>query len=272
VAHPGLVPYDLIARLWTDGTHKQRWLALPAGAGLTVAANGGGALPVGAFALKEFAIDLVPGEVSSRRAVETRVLVMTEAGIAGFSYRWRADGSDADLISDQAQTVTWMTTAGPYTHAYPSRSQCRSCHHVSVGPLLGPRPEQLARWIDYDGVIAAQLPTLAALGVAPAATGTPLPSPDDPAVPIERRVRAYLAGNCAHCHNPLNIWAKDLRFTTPLASTRLCSSIVPGDPAGSQVYQLVTSRPGMPALGSLAVDPLADALLATWIRGLASCP
>jgi hypothetical protein len=38
------------------------------------------------------------------------------------------------------------------------------------------------------------------------------------------------------------------------------------------VYQLVTSRPGMPCLGTIAVDPLADQLFASWISSMTSCP
>ena len=85
-------------------------------------------------------------------------------------------------------------------------------------------------------------------------------------------MRGYMAANCAHCHNPLHIWTKDLRYTTPLAQTRLCDVIVPGDPAASIVYQKVTSRPGMPALGTLAVDPLAADTLGSWITGMRHCP
>ena len=110
------------------------------------------------------------------------------------------------------------------------------------------------------------------LGVAPVASATPFVSAHQPGETVERRVRGYMAGNCAHCHNPQYLSVKDMRYTTPLAQTNLCSSIVPGDPAGSRVYQLVTTRPGMPCLGTIAVDPLADQLFASWISGMTSCP
>lgn len=89
---------------------------------------------------------------------------------------------------------------------------------------------------------------------------------------IERRTRGYMAANCAHCRNPDHIAIKDLRITTPLPQTRLCEAIVPGAPANSRVYQLVTERPGMPALGSLVPDPLIGSLVGTWISGMTSCP
>ena len=271
--HAGLVPYDLISELWTDGVKKRRWIALPDGTGMTGSATGAWDAPTGTVIIKEFALETTPGNPATRRAVETRFLVRDGSGWQGFSYRWRADGSDADLLTDGQVTQAWpLDTGGTYTHYYPSRSQCQSCHEGSFGPLLGLRPEQLQRWYDYDGVIAEQLPTLVQLGVGPTSTIAPLPSPHDDSQTVERRTRGYMAANCAHCHNPNHIAIKDLRITTPLAQTRLCETIVPGAPANSRVYQLVTQRPGMPALGSLVPDPLIGSLVGTWISGMTSCP
>jgi hypothetical protein len=165
-----------------------------------------------------------------------------------------------------------MDDGSQHPHVYPSRSHCTSCHDSSYGPLLGLRPAQLQRWYDYDGVIADQLPTLAAIGIGPPSTEAPLPSPHDPSQPIEQRMRGYMAANCAHCHNPDHIAIKDLRYATPLRDTRLCEAVVPGAPAASVVYQKVSARPGMPALGSAVVDPMAISLVGGWISQLTSCP
>jgi hypothetical protein len=134
------------------------------------------------------------------------------------------------------------------------------------------RPEQLARSYDYNGVIADQMATLAALGVGPSSTPPAFTAPHDPSAPWELRMRGYMHANCSHCHNPQYITVKDLRYSTPLSQTKLCETIVPGDPASSIVYQKVTSRPGMPPLGTAAVDPLADQMLFNWISGMTSCP
>jgi hypothetical protein len=72
--------------------------------------------------------------------------------------------------------------------------------------------------------------------------------------------------------NPNHIAVKDLRPTTPLAQTKLCSSIVPGSPDQSVVYARVTQRPGMPALGTLIPDPFAENILGNWISAMVSCP
>jgi hypothetical protein len=269
------VPYDVVVELWSDGAHKRRWIALPDGApAMTLSATGAWQAPVGTILIKEFALETTPGDPATRRPIETRFLVRDPAlGWQGFSYRWRADGRDATIQPDEAQTIAWpMDDGTTHAHVYPSRSHCLSCHEGSYGPLLGLRPAQLQRWFDYGGVIADQLPTLAQLGVGPGSGAAPLPSPHDPSETVEHRMRGYMAANCAHCHNPDHIAIKDLRITTPLADTRLCEAIVPGSPAQSLVYQKVSTRPGMPPLGTASVDPLAVALLGSWITRMTQCP
>jgi hypothetical protein len=271
--HPGLVPYDIINELWTDGTKKRRWIGLPNNASMTLSSTDAWAAPAGTIVAKEFAIETTPGNPATRRPVETRLLVRTSSGWLGFSYQWRDDASNADLLTDGTFTKDWALDAGgTYRHLYPSRSQCLSCHENSFGPLLGIRPAQLQRWYDYNGTIADQAMTLAAIGVGPAATGAPYISTHDRSATWEQRTRAYMAANCAHCHNPNHIAIKDLRITTPLAQTRLCESIVPGAPANSVVYARVTQRPGMPPLGTLVPDPLIEQTLGRWISGMTSCP
>ena len=271
--HAGLVPYDIINELWSDGTRKRRWIGLPNGASMTLAGNDAWSAPAGTIIAKEFAIETTPGNPATRKPVETRLLVNTASGWQGFSYQWRTDGSNADLLNDGTYTKDWALDAGgSYRHLYPSRSQCLSCHHGSVGPLLGIRPQQLQRWQDYGGTIAEQLPTLAAMSVGPASSVAPYISTHDRTASWEQRSRSYMAANCAHCHNPNNIAIKDLRYATPLAATRLCEVIPPGSPAQSVVYARVTSRPGMPPLGTLLTDPLPEQLLSRWISGMTSCP
>ena len=142
-----------------------------------------------------------------------------------------------------------------------------------MGPLLGVRPEQLARWYDYDGVIADQLQTLAALGVAPVSSATPFISPHQPNETIEHRVRGYMAGNCMHCHNPMHPSVWDMRYTTPLAQMNLCGDITPGYPATSPVYELVTRRPGAcPASARTRSTRWPRSCSPAWIRAMTSCP
>jgi hypothetical protein len=274
VAHPGLVAYGVVVELWSDGALKRRWIGLPDGATMTAAANGSWTAPPGTMVVKEFALETTPGDPTTRRPIETRFLVNDPAaGWRGFSYRWQLDGLDATLQPDGEDTFAWPLSDGTsHTHFYPSRTDCVRCHQSTQGPLLGVRGTQLARWFDYDGVIGEQPAILAMLRVGPASNAAPLASPHDPSRSWELRTRGYMAANCAHCHNPSDVAVHDLRWETPLAATNLCPDITPGDPAGSRVYQLVSSRPGMPPLGTLAPDPLAVQILGTWIATMSSCP
>jgi len=262
--HPGLVPYDLIAELWSDGALKRRWLGLASGA-LTASSNGSLDAPVGSFIIKEFAI----GDPGARTIMETRFLTRTATGWQGVSYRWRFNGSDADLLSGNSTlTVTW----GTHDHIYPSRAQCQRCHNSSVGQLLGVRPEQLARRFDYSGVLDDQLRVLNQIGVYVNAGATPYPAPHDPRETLEHRMRAYIATNCAHCHNPAGERnQQDFRFATLLGNTGLCALIAPGDPAGSRLYQKDASRPGMPPIATDLVDPFVADVEAQWIRSMMTC-
>jgi hypothetical protein len=271
IPHAGLVPYDVVSELWSDGALKRRWLALPVG-GLTLTANGSFDAPVGSFIIKEFAI----GDPAARTIMETRFLVRTAAGWRGLSYQWRSDGSDADLLPGAAPTTaSWPVGTGAHTHSYPGRAQCLRCHNATVGPLLGVRPEQLARRFDYGGVLDEQLRTLKQIAVITSdVTAAPLPAPHDPRESLERRVRGYLAVNCSYCHNPLGERpTRDFRFTTPLANTHLCEgALTPGSPSTSLIVTRVSARPGMPPLATLRTDPLLMEVLPNWITSLVTCP
>jgi hypothetical protein len=269
--HPGLVPYDLRSELWSDGAIKRRWIAPPNGQAFGELSNGSLDGPVGSFVIKEFAL----GTATARKVVETRFLVKTASGWQGRNYQWRADGSDADLLlGEGASRVTWtLPSGGTQDHLYPSRSECGRCHNASVGPLLGLRRNQLARELDYDGILDDQFRTLAHIGVLPQGSATPLPAPHDPRLSLETRVRGYLAANCSHCHNPNGErGAQDFRIDRPLSATGLCDLLIPGDPDASRIYQRVTSRPGMPPIGTLQTDPLIIDLVGRWISSMSSCP
>jgi hypothetical protein len=275
--HPGLIPFDLRSELWSDAALKRRWIALPDGQMLTAVPNGPWTAPVGTMLIKEFAIETSPGNGATRTIMETRFLVNTgNTTWDGFSYQWRADGSDADLLPDAATTVDWTLDDGTtHTHSYPSRAQCNRCHNTSVGPILGLKSGNLARRYDYDGIVAGQLETFMDIGIIASSGlgGTPYTAPHDAQSSAELRVRGYLAANCAHCHNPQGERpTRDFRWETPLAQTMICGVVTPGNPSSSLIYQRVSSRPGMPPLATLDTDPMIIDVLGQWITSISACP
>jgi uncharacterized repeat protein (TIGR03806 family) len=300
VAMAGLVPFDLNSHLWSDGALKRRWLVIPDGQTITRTDTGGWSVPVGTMVVKEFALNMVDGDATSRRPVETRFLVKDDAdnNWSGYSYQWNESFTDAMLLPGAPETKDWMITTSDggtrnHTHTYPGRGQCLTCHNLAAGILLGVQSKQLDRRLDYDGIADNQLEAMDRIGMFSAPLDNlpsdPVIPPSDLGFPREPRMRAYLATNCAHCHSPGGIRpTRDFRWETVLdlpgddpaeASTRMCGSdaeIVPGNAAGSLLFQRMSTRPtgGMPPLATLIVDPFALDLIGSWINGVtaAACP
>jgi len=199
----GLVPYDVNAELWSDGARKRRWIALPGITRIGFDATGAWTFPVGTVLVKHFEIDLAGG---ATQRLETRVLIREESGWAGYTYRWNATQNDADRILGP-ETATVNSTGGPFTWYFPSRTDCMSCHTAAAGFVLGVRTEQLNRDYPYVNATDNQLRAWNHIGlfttdVGDAAQYGAYADPADAAAPVAERARAYLAANCAHCHQP----------------------------------------------------------------------
>src|SRR2546425_5082850 len=96
----GLIPYELNVAFWSDGADKQRWIALPGRTKIAFAPTGEWTFPPGTVFVKHFDM---PADASRQkpRRLETRLLVCAaDGGVYGASYKWRADQSDADLVTD----------------------------------------------------------------------------------------------------------------------------------------------------------------------------
>lgn len=285
----GVLSYSVNAPLWSDGAQKERGLALPEGARAAYSETGAFGMPVGSVLIKTFLL----GE----RPVETRFLLRGSDRFRGVTYRWRADGSDADLLTD-GLTETIAGPGGPATWVYPSREDCLVCHTDAAGQVLGLQAAQLNRTHDVfrTGHPQNQLEALGRLGYldgAPAdAAGQPrFPEPTDAAARLGVRARAYLHANCAHCHQPggLAVGTLDLRFGVALSDTRGCGVapsqgdlgvagariLAPGDPDKSTLLLRMATTDGllrMPRVATLLPDPQGVALVRAWIAGLpASC-
>lgn len=296
---PGVVPYGVNAELWSDGALKSRLVALPPAAAIAIGDDGGFTFPTGAVLLKTFAFEFAAGDPASRRPVETRVMVRREHGWQFHSYRWRDDGSDADLLTEGATATLELADHGATVeleYGWPGRGACKLCHGFGASRALGPRIDQLNGEFDYGDARANQLLVLAELGMFSGAPPVPdelprIPAYRDPAADLEPRARAYLHANCSHCHRPGG-WTPpdltmDLRWATPFADTATCGvatqytnpwvegaqRIVPGEPDASVIWERIHQRgPGqMPPLGTTRVDPAAT-VVRDWIAGLSACP
>ena len=197
-----LVPYDLNAPLWSDGSSKLRWIALPNEASATIEDDGDLEFPNGTILAKEFSMDGV--------RVETRLFIRHPDGVwAGYSYAWIDEEgnaeSDGRLLPDEVITRNVPGTNKTWT--YPSRGQCTQCHTSAAGGSLGLEIGQLNRDFNYSsGVTANQVHTLSSInmitGSLDSFTGRAIPAYDDESAPLADRAWAYLHANCSSCHQP----------------------------------------------------------------------
>src|SRR5205085_1649523 len=90
VPAPGLIPYSVNSPLWSDGAAKERFIAIPGDGKIDVMPTRGWNFPEGTVLVKTFSLD--------NQRIETRLLTKQQGQWVGYSYQWKDDQSDADLV------------------------------------------------------------------------------------------------------------------------------------------------------------------------------
>ena len=187
---PGVVPYEPASPLWSDGTYKARFFALPptmkqegtivpAKIGVTNAR--GWNFPDGTVLVKSFALQLEEGNPATRKWIETRFMLKEQGEWAGYTYEWNDEQTDAVLVAAEGKNREFqIRTADLAKHAdgvktqewhYLSRTECMICHSRASNYVLGLCTVQLNRDYDYEKVLGEghatdnQLRTLEHLGL-----------------------------------------------------------------------------------------------------------
>jgi glucose/arabinose dehydrogenase/regulation of enolase protein 1 (concanavalin A-like superfamily) len=110
----GLVHYTLNAPFWSDRAVKSRWMGIPDGKKIGFSTNGEWTFPEGSVWVKHFDLPTNLTNPAVRRRLETRLLVRDTNGyVYGGSYRWRADNSDAELVTGAITENVPLVVAGP---------------------------------------------------------------------------------------------------------------------------------------------------------------
>lgn len=224
--------FEVNSPLWSDGAHKLRWVMNKPGTSITYSEKDDyWGYPDSAIFIKQFAIDTVPGDTTTRLLWETRFLINRKEAPDpkiptvkkdhwyGYSYKWDRNNKEARLIgtrgADDSIKVFPNGKSKPGVMKkwrFPSREQCAQCHRVDYSDemhgrsVLGFFTAQLNR-PHPDVANINQLEYFFNQGVLKgtksnwAAKSTPRwYGIDDSSATVDLRVRSYIAANCSGCH------------------------------------------------------------------------
>jgi putative heme-binding domain-containing protein len=299
----GVIPFQVNSRQWQDGATAEHWVAFP---GVSAAALHTTGKPIpGNVDWHNFRMHfpkdavLVRSLSVGRRRVETQLLHFDSIDWHPYSFAWRDDQSDADLVPADGAEKELPEGKHQRVWQFHSRSQCMSCHNSWSEYALAFQPEQLNRTgpegrnqlvaFTEEGLIRRigddgkpQPP----FDAASAAKERKVADPADTSQSLEARARAYLHANCGHCHTFGGGGSVDLKLQLPgsvdemkavgvrptrgdfgLPDARL---IKPGDPWSSTLYFRMAKfgRDRMPHIGSEQPDEAGLKLIEQWIAGM----
>jgi uncharacterized repeat protein (TIGR03806 family) len=290
---PGLLPYQPNLTFWSDHALKRRWFAIPDGSStMTWNREQPWTYPTGTVWVKHFDLEMSRGNPATRKRIETRVLVKTDSGSYGVSYRWNEAQTEATLVPEAGVEfdLSIDDQGTPHTQRWqiPGRSSCLTCHTPQAGHALSFNTRQLNRVESINGWSGNQIQVLSDHGflsnTPPPVSGLPRHvRPDESQFPLEQRARSYLAVNCSYCHQDggsvSGFW--DGRELLKLEETGLIRGdavndggdplnqyIVPGDPVHSIILSRMAASNGftrMPPLGTTELDAVNLQLITDWI-------
>lgn len=299
----GVLPFQVIGRQWQDGATAEHWVAFPGEAFVTLFTQPRaipGMVDWHAFRM-HFPRDavLVRSISLAGRRVETQLLHFDGVDWYGYTYAWRDDQTDADLVPADGAEKEIQDGQRKHQWSFHSRTQCMSCHSTWSEYALAFVPEQLnrpgvdgrnqlialtelgiIRRVDRDGK------TLPPFDTRSAAREPRLANPGDIRQPLEARARSYLHINCGHCHVFGGGGSVDLRLALSATNDEMkaigvrpsrgdfglpdAAIIKPGDPSGSTLYYRMAKfgRDRMPHLGSERPDETGLDVIGRWIAGM----
>lgn len=299
----GVRPFAINSPQWLDGARAERWIALPGTSAATLHAT---AKPIPGFvSWHNFRMHFPKDTVLTRtltwaeRRVETQLLHYDGQDWRPYTYAWRDDQTDADLVPADGAERELKIGGQKRIWQFQSRSQCMICHNNQSQYALAFDPAQLNRAEasgmnqlialteeGFVGRVDKDNQPLPPFDEASVESEAKLADPSDQSLPLEGRARAYLHANCGHCHFEHGGGAVPLRlgFPTPVAEMQAIDVpplrgdfgladariIKPGDPYSSTLFFRMskTGRDRMPHIGSEQPDEAGLDLIARWIESL----
>lgn len=321
-----VIYYEPVNKLFTDYAVKYRTLWIPKNKKVIYEEDGSLTFPLGSVLTKTFSYPkdkiifssqglavkktLTPNNYfdaldlfNDLYLVETRVLVKTSKKWYSLPYVWDRDQGDAKLsvIGGSLKLKLAHDEIGEteFNYLIPNMNQCISCHMETKDfqKTFKPIAVKLARNLNkeslYGGTSKNQLQELKdqdmILGLPPLSQIEKIVSWDDHSLSLEKRSRAYLDVNCAHCHNlkgSANTSGLYLNYDNydstsygvckqPIAagngSEHGSYDISPSDPLDSVLYlRMKSTNPSvmMPELGRSLIHRKGIELIYQWIAGM----
>jgi putative heme-binding domain-containing protein len=280
----GVLQYEINAHHWADHTQSERWMAVPGKEPVQIESDSKWMILNGSVLAKTVSIEMIKGQPSSVRRLETQILHREADSWRPYTFAWNDDQTDAELVpsSGFSRLLSIQDVSAPeglreQTYRFAARSECQMCHNpwvemktTSVGiqtaSPLGLSLMQLNRQADgrdsenqlvtlqKAGWISGKIPT--APDEAPR-----FADPYETTASLNVRVRSYLHVNCAHCHQPHAGGSAiiELAHDVKLEDAKLLNAkpgqgafgisdaalIRPGDPLGSVLhYRLAKTGSG----------------------------
>ena len=274
IPNTGFVPLELSSVLFTDYAHKQRLVKVPEGTSLAKNADGSLYFPNGSILVKTFFYYIDERDTSlGKELIETRLLIKADDRWNASTYEWNPNQNEAVLRLDGLQKgVSWIDANGEsqtIQYQIPSENDCMVCHqrNNSMSPL-GPTVLNLNRTVERNGSNLNQLSHLQALGLMEAFDPNleaSMVDYKDATQALAQRGRAYLAMNCAHCHNPA-AWETpadegfDFRYITSLQASGIVDD-------ANEIRENVLNEE-MPFIGTTVRDDEGIAMLVDYLEGL----
>ncbi len=271
----GVYPFEINGEMWHDGAQASRWIAIPDNETIISKKSPFAEIPDGTVLAKTLTL--------GDQRIETQILHYENLAWQGYSYRWNAEQTEAELVD--AAGLSTEIDGNPWT--FHSRAECLRCHNIGSDYRLAFHPGQLNR--------GGQLKRFQDLGLVneafvEKAEKEPAARYENSKAPIEVKARTWLAANCAHCHRrrgggsvtmevdlataleKMNILdVEPVKGTFGIPGAKL---VAPGQPHHSIVYyRTVTPGVGhMPMIGARTVDPTGEGLLYEWIASMKKSP
>lgn len=295
----GVLPYELISPLFSDYSHKERFVWMPDGTAANYTTEHVLDFPEGAVLIKNFYYLHDERDASKgKRLMETRLLINRGEEWDAYGYSWNDEQTEAyyDIIGD-IKDVSWINKNGEeqtVDYIIPNKNQCKGCHAYDNKLMpIGPKVRNLNKDFAFQDGSFNQLEKWAEVGYLhnyknqskhPAVAQW-----DNGSSSIHERSMAYLDINCGHCHNPkgaggtsgLTLMADSeiglkVGVYKPTVSAGAGTgghsfSIVPGNADESiMIYRMNSTNPGamMPELGRRLVHHEGVDLIANWINSM----